>query len=1675
MTLRDLLQKAKNEITNIASGAENKVSQGINNYIQNKTVFADPTSNNGQNYWSQKRFQNLPESPTAQFIQGYGEGTRRGLLAQGRFLGETGYQIYRKIVDPKYQDTNLPDTKFLQPEQIKNPTEIAKTGMASTIRTMLAVKGLANPINNLVGNVIAGGASYGINKLQGEDTLTAAREAGRSAGYSPVYTGINNITGPMYDTVAGGILGQAPKLLPKILTKGAINAAGNVLENEVFTPLTELRRPTKEENLTAGATGFLFTGATETGKYLKDMTTRSPSVEVSLKKLGDKWKPGDTPIKPPKMPRAQWDFQLKVNAKLGRNPYTPVYPKDLQDAIDLGLSVRVKGGTEAVLDAQAKADANSKLYDTKPINDYLTTKYGIGLEKATKSQINEALGETKTFIPYNETISKRVANPRSGQEWTTNYDGSIDRPSLFFGGEKQGVYTDGYIAILDKNKAAGLRNANIEAFRKREITRQIRMSGLSFAEASKIADAKILEGKQVAVNDYPDVAKIIPQEKGNPAFIQGYSRGNGTHIFTILSDGEKQALVNSDKLALINKLFPNARVHIIESERALPVVENGKIKALIMPIKGEGFDVPASYRPAGTTQVKPVVKNVPTQPLSAEGRLYDTKDMVTLYHASPNMPTGGNWKKGTYLATSPNDAMYYATSHHKGDVNVMPVSVPKDMVIKEGNYFRLKGEYPITQVPVKSQLDLAKESNVAQQPKFEDVATARNAGKISIDEANLMSPSGERFLAQQPISEVKPYNFVEDANAGFPGVPKIEEPVKPNTEKMVTSEAKQMADVAQINAEGNPKTFQDIFAKWIGKRDSAKTKATMVAKDFTNVPGDSTKIINAIEDRNIKVSGEQASYINKLRTAYDKLFEEAKASGIDMNYTKDYLTHIWEEPMSQVKAQYKAAAQKFGFSKDRVLPTYEEGIKMGLTPKYNNPAQILNEYVTKLEQTKANLELFNNLKDQGIIVHGSQVRGDPNFAPINAPGFPASRVKINEGETYVGNWYAPTEIAQKINQVFTPQDYGNLGKVTSGFAKASGTIQDVTLSGGLPGTPLNAWTFAQTQKEILGGNPLSPFQSIYRTLTKQDKAFFEKNAGQIVKMQERNIPVNTNFKIENMVDQSTIDRTFGEKVGKVWNAAVNDPTFQSFSPQLTINYFNKIEKAALNKGMSESEAADIAAQAVKNFYGITGSNVTAQRSKLGQDAIKAIFFAPKFRESMINFWANNVKALKNPLALENRANSIFIVGSLLTFAGMNLINKKNTGHYMWDNPSGKEDKMLIKTKDGYIGVPFESSIATMPRTAFKMGKQVLQGNLKGAALTGKGFLSSAIRPPLDIINNENYYGGQITDPNNPSWTDRAIYLAGQYNHPYIQAGLNVLGQNLPKDTKSKLNITSQPEPAYQTLSKALELPFRFYNNKTTGGVTQDAMQTAYYFDDRGQVEKSMDQQTLNLWNVLHPQSSSGRSVNSTISTVQKATILLNNPQVAAAEEALATAQKQRGEQVDPIWDLTPEQRKLVWASQIQLPGQKNTYDTYLSSQSWYKPYLQAREQYYATLPQTQTQTQTGMMAYPEPSPEVQAQMDAKNWKDPGVQAWFKARDEYNNQQLLALGLPTLSNGYSYNSKIAIKKFFNSSSMPKIKITNPKRSTFKISSPKISKSGYRSLSDNIVTTIKKPKKIKLKLT
>jgi hypothetical protein len=844
---------------------------------------------------------------------------------------------------------------------------------------------------------------------------------------------------------------------------------------------------------------------------------------------------------------------------------------------------------------------------------------------------------------------------------------------------------------------------------------------------------------------------------------------------------------------------------------------------------------------------------------------------------------------------------------------------------------------------------------------------------------------------------------------------------------------------AQVPLTREGEVFSRSFKEWIGERQSALTSAIEDNKKYSTIPkGLSSDIIRYIENPSTNVTPQVKEYAKLIRQDYNRMFNEARSTGIDIDYYQNYITHIWKESPSKVSQIFKSARKNFKFAKDRTIPTYEEGIELGLHPKYDHVAQIMAEYTRRLGELKANASFLSKLKDAGLIVTAQVGGRDPSYSPILAVGFPKTSTIIRGQKMFVP-YYAPTEIADVINRVFAIQE-SPLTRV----AKVSGGLQDVVMSGGIPKTPANAWSFAQMTKEFSAGRIIDPIKAFFRSFSgKASNEFFQENAEQIRKMQLRNIPISSTNNIENMISKGAVKDAFGENFLQAWNKTVNEPTFKRFMPQLEIELFNSIEKIALKKGIAEKEAADVAALAVKKFYGVKGSDLLTLESSFSKDFKSAFFFAPRYRESMINFWVETVKALKNPLAIENQNNVRFLVGTALTYYAYNSLNRQINGRSMNDNPPGTEDKLLIPLKDGTtLGIPFLSSIATIPRLIYRAGKRAIEGDIEGTIREGRGTLSTLLRPLSDVVFNENYYGQQIYDPQDSRGTKLrkiGLHLAGSYNHPYIRA---------------LMDYVNKGEPEYQSLSKAFELPFRFYKT--------DSLDGKYYFEQKDNVLKGLSAQEMIIYDKLHEgkmTDEDGLPIYNTRSEMANALDRLANPKVLQAEAliALQTAEK-TGEKVNPFYLLTPKQQETVLILKTFYPGDSTKSQITNANIEWLKPYWNQRDEYVADLKSKgiikDTTYQFGKPVVDEVLrqkldfyfllPSGTGQRSAYLRQNPDVLTYFNENRQYTNTQRADLGLPLLAEYSNYSARPNIKIKLASVRKPKtIKIATKKLKSYKI--------------------------------
>ena len=82
----------------------------------------------------------------------------------------------------------------------------------------------------------------------------------------------------------------------------------------------------------------------------------------------------------------------------------------------------------------------------------------------------------------------------------------------------------------------------------------------------------------------------------------------------------------------------------------------------------------------------------------------------------------------------------------------------------------------------------------------------------------------------------------------------------------------------------------------------------------------------------------------KIGKYYDEAHQFLKENWGDVGFVKDYVTQIWDIPKARKTEVLNYFVTHNPFTKKRVIPTLEEGIKLGLKPKTTNIAELLRIY-----------------------------------------------------------------------------------------------------------------------------------------------------------------------------------------------------------------------------------------------------------------------------------------------------------------------------------------------------------------------------------------------------------------------------------------------------------------------------------------------------------------------------------------------------------------------------------------------------------------------------------------------------------------------------------------------------------------------------------------------------------
>lgn len=907
---------------------------------------------------------------------------------------------------------------------------------------------------------------------------------------------------------------------------------------------------------------------------------------------------------------------------------------------------------------------------------------------------------------------------------------------------------------------------------------------------------------------------------------------------------------------------------------------------------------------------------------------------------------------------------------------------------------------------------------------------------------------------------------------------KGETPVQPKTKPVEVNTSPQMTQpsVVQPKQKGNKyltteqidieeRTVRKHLEQWAAEKKEGESAGTAVATPFIDVPEKlRDEVIQTREKTASNPSPKAVQVANAVGVVFDKLHKISQKLGLDVNFRENFFTHIWDEASIDRLVRDKVMGRSLSgepyFLKGQHL-TWEEGLKMGLTPKYKTIAQIIEAYTQKMYKAIANKRLVNRLKKNNLAY---DYQAGSQYKPVSINGYKNEL----DGSNVVYLSRKAADLMTKVFNIKEPTAVWEKGlEKTAKFGKKA---TEIILSGGYRN--INAMGIGKLLfKELPSGN-FKAVQRFLQTLSsKGEKQIYSDIARDVLKYQQWGIDLHVGKqKVVDAISNKNISRSLPEKLQKAFKDNMESPTFDYFIPATEVDFARSIEKQARAKGFNESQVRGIVKRAMQNKYDIGSSlNFLLQNRNL-QNALDTVFFAKTLRKSTImTNLVGNIKALRHPLALENQGNIRGMIGGLIGLSILNGINKASTGRNMWENPDGWNHAYIKygKDKDGndqYFRLNTSTIEWTWAKQLADMASGVASGNTDKVLQTGKQTLQFGLKTVVDLVTNTDWKMDKIWNKSD-TMTQRLK-----------KVGTNVLNQNLHPVAKAVMTFFQKPDDEQRwakLIGDAGEFPGTFK--------TEKQYKTATYYKNEQDIIDKLSPEAKTAYEQLKRKGTDFYAEQR--DKVSDAYLLLNNPEVMKAQRdiAILTAKK-NNQPLDPLWNLTDEQLKKYY----QIQGLTNNGDAQKAMKKaeadWYEPLKIARGSFFDEL------VNTGVMkekdtGYPEETniikqlkneyyalPLGTGQRTRYAAAHPELVDYWNKVAAYYDKVGESFGLPKSSTTYQYGSS-GISKYLKKNKIyvpSSIKQKNKGRITSALKAMNSKKVTKMKTVKSILSTIKKPK-------
>jgi len=644
----------------------------------------------------------------------------------------------------------------------------------------------------------------------------------------------------------------------------------------------------------------------------------------------------------------------------------------------------------------------------------------------------------------------------------------------------------------------------------------------------------------------------------------------------------------------------------------------------------------------------------------------------------------------------------------------------------------------------------------------------------------------------------------------------------------VVSDAKSEGFIAKFKRwlypiKAEDEATQKIYKEWVGDVLLSRELAQEELRKFDTPKKDEMHLINEYQ------AGVKNEYNDKVRDIFDRGYEEASRRGSDIGYKERYLPGVYANSHDEILAAVKQFLIDGGmdpvmidgylsagkrapndvvralkitptFERAKVFPDYKTAMQYGLTPKYKNIPSLVAYWRDQLERSLAGQKFVENLYEAGKIVPSQDAPAD--WMPLNRQFSPF-------------DYKASPRLAKTLNAIFKDDSVMDVWPYLFNLgSRTSKLTQQIMLSSGIPKTTVNFFAIGNAISSLtralgsvatlnpkLAASELKTAWSFMRAnFDKSSVDYFEQNTEYLKLMADEGINLGQRVggyqaEYEQTIRNTKIQKAFGIAEDVMLNA-FDEKTFGSFMPQMYTQVFKDTYTSAIEKGLTEQQAQKLAGDTTKATFGMVDD---VGRSSNTKDVISSFFFAPHFRESLINVYSNTMRSMstefRNPAFARNRT---LFVGMAITLAIYDYLNYKNNKTHVWENEPGHELDLKIPTPDGtVIYVPFMPSTFAFMRSILTGTSALVKGDVATAQQKFGSLFSTPIKITFELISNQDYFGNPIykeTDDGTTKAWKIARYIGLQVNHPYV---------------KEIVNQINDKKPLYQSIVTALELPVSF--------------------------------------------------------------------------------------------------------------------------------------------------------------------------------------------------------------------------------------------------------------------------